>query len=364
MSVRKTKEEFIIQSVKLFGKKYDYSQLNYVNNNTKVNLICPIHGAFYVRPNDHLSKKVGCNKCNNASISKSNNVKKNIIERFNIIHNFKYDYSYSEYSRTDSKIKIICPTHGEFLQSPHHHLNGVGCQKCGNVYKKTTEEFIKESKNIHGEKYDYSLVEYKNNRTKVEVICPKHGVFQITPNSHLSKKSGCRECNKGQLEDFLIKSKKIHGDRYDYSQVKYNGNHKTKINIICKNHGSFRQLPVNHMNGIGCPICKLSKGELRIKNYLDENKIKYVRQKKFRECKDKRMLPFDFYLPSENICIEFDGEQHFAIINYYGGTTNFEEIKKRDNIKNYFCEKSGITLIRLNKTNIDKIDELLPTSKI
>lgn len=118
------------------------------------------------------------------------------------------------------------------------------------------------------------------------------------------------------------------------------------------------------MNGIGCPICKLSKGELRIKNYLDENKIKYVRQKKFRECKDKRMLPFDFYLPSENICIEFDGEQHFAIINYYGGTTNFEEIKKRDNIKNYFCEKSGITLIRLNKTNVDKIDELLPTSKI
>lgn len=361
MSVRKTKEEFIIQSVKLFGEKYDYSQLEYINNNTKVKLICPIHGAFYVRPNDHFSKKVACNKCSNAGISKSKNVEKKIVERFNKVHNDKYYYDLMVYNGTDIKIVIICPVHGEFTQTPHHHLTGAGCQKCGNVYKKTTEEFIEESKTIHEEKYDYTLTEYKNNRTKVKIICPKHGVFQVTPNSHLSKKTGCRECNKGQIEDFLVKSKKIHGDRYDYSHVKYNGNHKTKISIICKIHGPFRQLPVNHMNGNGCPICKLSKGELYIKNYLDENKIKYVRQKKFKDCKDKKMLPFDFYLPNENICIEFDGEQHFEPINYYGGITNFNEIKKRDNIKNFFCEKNGIRLIRLNKTNIDKIYEIKQT---
>lgn len=359
MSVRKTKEDFINQSVKIFGEKYNYSHLEYINNNTKVKLICPIHGDFYVRPNDHLSKKVACNKCSNASISKSKNVAKTIVERFNKVHNKKYDYSLMNYTGTDNKITIICPVHGEFTQTPHHHLTGTGCQKCGNVYKKTTEEFIQESKSIHGEKYDYSLSEYKNNRTKVKIICSKHGVFQVTPNSHLSKKVGCNECNKGQFEEFLLKSEKVHGDKYDYSQVKYNGNHRTKINILCKKHGLFRQLPSNHMKGNGCPICKLSKGELHIKNYLDENKIKYIRQKKFRGCKDKKMLPFDFYLPNENICIEFDGEQHFRPINYYGGTTNFEEIRRRDIIKNSYCEKNNIKLIRLDKTTVVDIDKLL-----
>jgi very-short-patch-repair endonuclease len=364
MSKRKTKEEFIIESIKIYGEKYDYSQLEYINNNTKVKLICPIHGAFYVRPNDHFNKKVSCNKCSNASISKSKNVAKRIVKRFNEVHNNKYDYSLMNYTKTDNKIIIICPIHGEFLQTPHHHLTGVGCQKCGNVYKKTTEEFIQESKNIHGENYDYSLSVYKNNRTKVKVICSKHGIFEVRPNDHLNKESGCNECNKGQFEDFLVRAKKTHGYRYDYSQVNYKGNHNHKINIICKIHGVFKQTPINHMNGCGCPTCKLSKGELQIKNYLDENKIKYVRQKKFKDCKDKRKLPFDFYLPNHNICIEFDGEQHFKPINYYGGITNFDEIKRRDIIKNSYCENKNITLIRLDKSNVSEIDKILLTNKV
>ena len=359
MSRRKTNEEFINESKTIHSERYDYSQLNYISNHKKVKLICPIHGVFEVRPNDHLSKKVGCNKCNNTSITKSKNVGKKIVDRFNKIHNNKYNYSLMNYIVTDNKIKIICPIHGEFQQSPHHHLIGAGCQKCGNVYKKTTEEFVKESKNIHGDKYDYSLCRYENNRTKVKIICPKHGTFQVTPNCHLSKMVGCKDCNKGQFEDFLAHSKKIHGDKYDYLQVKYIGNHRNKIKILCKVHGLFKQTPANHIKGNGCPICKLSKGELEIKHFLERNQIKYVREKKFKNCKDKRLLPFDFYLPKENLCIEFDGEQHFKPINYFGGITNYEEIKKRDLIKNEFCEKNNIKLIRLDKTNLNDINEIL-----
>jgi hypothetical protein len=358
MSKRKTKEEFIEQSIAIYGEKYNYSQIEYINNNTKVKIICPIHGDFYVRPNDHFSKKVGCNKCSNASITKSKNVEKTIIERFNKVHNNKYDYSLMDYSGTDNKIKIICPIHDKFLQSPHHHLSGAGCQKCGNVYKKTTQDFINESKKIHGDKYDYSMVDYKNNRTKINIICSKHGVFQVRPNDHLSKKSGCKKCIGYSEEEFINYANKIHKNRYDYSSIKIQ-NVKIKIEIICPVHGIFYQTIHNHLYGCGCPICKLSKGELQIKTYLDENKIKYIREKKFKGCKDKRMLPFDFYLPKQNICIEFDGEQHFKPINYFGGITNFEHIKNRDKIKNDFCIKNNIKLIRLTKENFHEIEKLL-----
>jgi len=303
MSKRKTTEEFIKDSIKIHDNKYDYSLVEYVSNGSKVEIICPIHGIFEIRPNDHLSKKVGCNKCNNASISKSNNVKKNIIERFNIIHNFKYDYSYSEYSRTDSKIKIICPTHGEFLQSPHHHLNGVGCQKCGNVYKPTTEEFIEQSLKIHGNSYDYSKVKYKNNTTKVEIICLIHGMFEVRPNDHLNKKSGC-------------------------------------------------------------PICKLSKGEILIKQFLEDNEIEYIREKTFNECVFEKKLRFDFFIPTQNMCIEYDGEQHYNSLECFGGDELFEITKKRDKIKNDFCVNNKINLIRIPYFEYDNIFTILSDTLI
>jgi hypothetical protein len=298
MSKKKTNEQFIKESKKIHGEIYDYSRLNYLNNSTKVELICPSHGVFYIRPNDHLSKKVGCNKCYNAGISKKNNLGEIIIEKFKKRHNGKYDYSLIDYQGTDKKIQIICPTHGIFQQTPHHHLSGVGCQKCGNVYKPTTEEFIEQSIKIHKNKYDYSKVIYKNNSTKIYIICSIHGVFEIRPNDHLNKKSGC-------------------------------------------------------------PICKSSKGELMVKEFLDNNGIKYVREKKFKDCKYKKILSFDFYLPTKNICIEFDGEQHFNSISCFGGVDSFEKTKIRDKIKNNFCDDSNIKLIRVTKENLHELDKLL-----
>lgn len=298
MSKKKTKEQFINDSVKIHSKKYDYSLVEYLGNGIKVKIICPIHGIFEIRPNDHLSKKVGCNKCNNASISKSKNISKSIVERFNLIHHNKYDYSLMEYIGTDEKIKIICPIHGEFQQSPHHHLTGVGCQKCGNVYKPTTEEFIKLSIKLHGNKYDYSKVKYINNQTKIDIVCSTHGTFQVRPNDHLNKKSGC-------------------------------------------------------------PICKSSKGEIIIKNFLDNNKFVYVREKTFDGCVNKSNLRFDFYLPEKNICIEYDGEQHFKSLECFGGEESFRRTKKRDKLKNKFCVENNIRLIRISYLDYDNIYKLL-----
>lgn len=287
MSRKKTVEEFILESKQINGEKYDYSKAIYINNHHKIIIGCPIHGYFEIRPNDHLSKKIGCNKCNNAGISKSKNVSNNIIERFNKKHNHKYDYSLVQYKGFDTKIKIICNIHGIFEQTPHHHLNGSGCSQCSKNKKLTTNEFIIKSQKIYNNNYDYSLVVYKNSNTKVKIICKQHGIFETRPNDHLNKHSGC-------------------------------------------------------------PICRESKGEYIIRKFLEENNINFIQQKRFKDCKDKKTLPFDFYLYEKNICIEYDGEQHYIDKPTFGGPNRFQEIKRKDEIKNMFCKKYNIHLIRLS----------------
>lgn len=346
MSKKKTIKEFIEQSKDVHGDKYGYSLTEYVNTATKVKLECPEHGVFEVRPNDHLSKGVGCNKCNNAGISKKKNAKDRVLTRFIEAHGDKYDYSLMDYQGADTKTTIICPEHGEFEVTPRHHYNGIGCPACVGLRPYTTKTFIDKAKEIHGNKYDYNLVDYKNTATKVKLICPEHGEFQVRPNDHLSKKVGCRLCLSYSMVDFIEKSNKIHDDRYDYSLVKIKSNYR-KIKIICNKHGEFEQCLMNHLNGCGCPICNLSKGELSVKKYLEESNVEYIREKTFDGCEDKKHLRFDFYLPDHNICIEYDGIQHYEPSDFYGGERGFEQTKQRDKIKTQYCEDNNIRLIRI-----------------
>ena len=190
----------------------------------------------------------------------------------------------TNYINSKTKVKIICPIHGIFEQVSFNHLNGSGCPKCQGR-NKTTKEFIKESKNIHGYKYNYSLTNYINSKTKVKIICPGHGVFE--------------------------------------------------------------QLPYDHIQMQGCPKCKSSKGEMIIEKILQDSNIVYEFQKKFKNCKNKRMLPFDFYLPKYNLCIEYDGEQHFKPIKFFGGEKGFKQRQKNDKIKTQYCKNNNIELLRI-----------------
>jgi very-short-patch-repair endonuclease len=212
--------------------------------------------------------------------------------------------------------------------------------------RKTTEKFIQECQKIH-KKYDYSLVEYVTNKTPVKIICNIHGVFSQIPSHHL-KGSGCPKCANDvkSIEFFIEKSKLIHGNYYDYSKVEFK-NTNNKVIIVCPKHGDFSQQPKHHYNGAGCPYCKQSKGERDIIKYLKENNIKFISQKRFNDCRDKKPLPFDFYLPELNICIEFDGEQHFKSKSVFGGDKEFENRVRRDVIKTNYCDKTGIKLIRI-----------------
>lgn len=179
------------------------------------------------------------------------------IEKAKKMHGNKYDYSKSVYVKANNKICIICPEHGEFWQSPSEHARGCGCPKCCGNEKLTKEQFILKARNMHGWKYDYSKVEYSNNKTKVCIICPEHGEFWQTPHSHLHGK-GCPNCckrnKKYTTNEFIAKAKEIHGNKYDYSKIEYI-DAKTKVCIICPEHGEFWQTPASHLDGKGCEKC-------------------------------------------------------------------------------------------------------------
>ena len=269
------------------------------------------------------------------------------VEKASKVHGDKYDYSLVEYKNALTKVKIFCSEHGIFEQKPGNHLFGQGCSKCSNNIKPNIKEFIKKAKKIHGNKYDYSLVEYQNNHTKIKIICLKHGIFEQTPKKHITRKQGCSKCvglRRLSTEEFIKKAMEIHGNKYDYSKVEYK-NSKIKIKILCPKHGEFLQTPNDHFSGYGCPVCNYSKGEIKLSLLFKENKINFTPQKKFEGCKNKNKLPFDFYLNNYNTCIEFHGIQHFKQIDYFGDKKKFIENCKRDKIKEEYCKKNNIPLI-------------------
>lgn len=223
----------------------------------------------------------------------------------------------------------------------------------------TKEEWIKKATSVHGDKYDYSLFVDPTYRKKVDIICAKHGVFKQVLGNHIDGELGCPHCgNRAKLttQSFIEKAKKIHGDKYDYSQSIYLGN-KSKVEIICAKHGIFKQIATRHLTGDGCPSCCESKGERSIRNFLLRKSIMFEPQKKFKECKNKKQLPFDFYLPKQNILIEFDGQQHFG--KSKGMKFNYEYIKLTDSIKNKFAKEFGFNLIRIPYTKINNIESIL-----
>ena len=327
MGRRLTTNDFTKRAKQIHGDKYDYSKVNYVNNKTKVKIICPKHGEFWQHPYNHFAGN-GCPKCKAETLGdlrRSN--KDEFIEKAKKVHGDAYNYDKVNYIKSSEKVCIICPEHGEFWQRPGDHLSGKGCPKCIGR-NKTTEEFIEQAKKVHGGRYSYNKVEYNGACVKVCIICPEHGEFWQTPDSHL-RGSGCPKCadehrndnKKLNTGDFVKRAKEIHGNKYDYSKVNYDGA-DTKVCIICPEHGEFWQTPYKHVNiKQGCPKCAVYKRfEGRRENgTFNTSKIQdelYLRLKEEfgeedakREYQDNVRYPFhcDFYIKSLDLFIELNG---------------------------------------------------------
>lgn len=190
------------------------------------------------------------------------------IDESREVHGDRYDYSKAACRGVDTKTTIICSDHGPFEQTPYKHIKRrQGCPNCGGTKHDTTDSFITKAQKKHGDRYDYSRVDYVKQDIPVVIGCPTHGFLKQRPNNHLNR--GCPKCGKAKQggpkatrvinagKRFIAKAQKTHGDLYDYSKSIYTGSDR-HLEIICPVHGSFKQTPDNHYQS-GCPACGIEK---------------------------------------------------------------------------------------------------------
>ena len=265
----------------------------------------------------------------------------------------KYDYSLVEYKGALKKVKIIYDGI-VFEQTAVQHLQGLSPEK-----NLTKDNFIRKAKIKHGDKYDYSQVRFKDGNSAVMIGF--QGIYYLQkPYHHLS--GNCPEninlAVKKTTKQFIIEANSVHDFKYNYDKCDYIKN-QVKVTITCTLHGDFEQRPLSHLQGNGCPHCSESRGEKEIAKFLDKYDIFYERQKKFHDCRNIFELPFDFYVPSIRTCIEFDGKQHYFPVEHFGGLKAYECLKVNDKIKEDYCEDNYINLIRIRYDQFDDIYQIL-----
>lgn len=232
------------------------------------------------------------------------------VRRATEIHKGKYDYGRSFYETGSSMIEIGCPVHGVFRQKASDHLAGRQCPFCARRYNRLFGKFNKTT------------------------------------------------------EDFIRDARVVHGDLWDYSESVWNGSNKP-LKIRCREHGIFEQTPNHHVSGkCGCPVCKKSKGERNIERYLQERNISYLPQKKYGSCRNEHVLPFDFalMLDKEIVLVEYHGRQHYEEVPGFWARNEFEGLaatQKRDRIKRDWAERHGIRLCVIPYWDHDRIPVIL-----
>ncbi|MHA1372307.1 MAG: hypothetical protein ACTSRA_21620 [Promethearchaeota archaeon] len=249
-----TTKEFIKKAKAIHKDKYDYSETTYINSRTKVVFSCKIHGKVTQLPRAHLNS-CGCPDCATNKMTTEG-----FIKKAKAIHDCVYHYEKVIYTTASNKVIIICSKHGEFEQRASAHLDGQGCPKCALLspkrYKKDLNHFIKLSKQIHDNEYDYSKTVYLSTNKKVIIICPIHGEFKQRASAHTSGQK-CPKCSISKpitTKEFIKRAKSAHGEKYNYSKTNY-VNANIKVIISCPDHGQFKQKPSAHSFGQGCPKC-------------------------------------------------------------------------------------------------------------
>ena len=248
--------------------------------------------------------------------------------------------------------------------SPSNFFSGKRCPKCAGNLKKDTASYVKEVEYLDK---NYKVVgEYKNNQEKVKMFHIECGnTFDIAP-ANFSQGNRCPVCFGMTKKDTISYTKEVEELTKDYKvlgEYKNSFNKIKMLHIECGNY--FKMNPHDFLRGRRCPHCRQSYGETSVANFLKNNSIEYEFQKRFKDCKDKRALPFDFYIPALNSCIEFDGIQHFEPIDYFGGEKAFKEVRRRDGIKTKYCKEKGIKLLRIryDEDVEEKLNSILKKSK-
>lgn len=361
MGKRITKDEYISKlknvkpTIRLIGE--------YINSTTKTECECLVCGYHWMAHPNLLLRGYGCPKCA-GKLKKSQ--EQYVKELYTVNPNLKV---IDTYINAKTKIKHQCNICGyEWLLAPLHSLQGKGCPKCSKVYHRTPQEYKDEVNHINPT--IKVLGDYKNNRTKINHQCLICGYIWDADPSHILQGGGCPKCaikrnSDAQRMTHLEYLHRLNNQNIQVTPLEHYVNNVTNILHKCNKCGyEWKVRPANILSGYGCPHCSMSKGEIIISDYLKLHNITFNEQYCFDDCKIKRVMPFDFYLPNYNMCIEYDGEHHFKPIRFGGmsidkAKSKLETQKQRDLIKDKYCQDNNIKLLRIPYWDFNNIELIL-----
>lgn len=355
---RVTSQRFLKRCHAIFGDAYTYDAVTFETVSDVVTVTCKKHGDFS-RAVSHLLEGRGCPQCaRERVVAKPRKTPSyDVVERFVSVHGDRYDYSLVNFVAYDVPVDVICRKHGVFPILPINHWKGAHCRKCaretaGEKNRLGDSEWLEKFRAVHGDRYDYPSVQRIHSEKRIDVVCKEHGVFSVLVRNHYYGKHGCPDCSDygpDSQQSVLRKFLRIHGDRYDYSEVDYRGT-KDKVTIICKSHGRFLQAPDSHIQGAGCPKCgiesrlalpsrSVSKAELEIQQYV--NSLGFDTEHGYLPQSDSKWT-FDVILPDQKLAIEYNGVYWHSYPRAHRG----QHYHKRKN-----AEANGYRLITIWEDN-------------
>ena len=354
MTRKKTHEKYVEE---LKVKNPDIEVVDkYVNNKTKIMHHCLIHDIYWKTTPERVLNGAKCPQCKKETLRllKAKTHEEYVKEVANINSNIEV---LGIYINAKTPIKHHCLKHNIYWDAiPDNILKGMGCVECGKekysaVLRKTHDQYVKEVKKINP---DIIVLDYYiNNFTPILHKCRKHNIVWMTSPAVILRGGGCVECGKEKLRNCHIKSHDTYVEELSKTNSnivvleEYKGTNTSILHKCLIDGYEWMAQPANILHGYGCPVCNISHGERNTQKWLEKHQIKYIPQKTYDDCKDKKVLPFDFYLPDYNVCIEYQGEQHYRPVEYFGGEKQFEIQQKHDQIKRNYCKHNNIKLLEI-----------------
>lgn len=341
---------------------------NYKNNNTKLKMICKC-GNYFEKSFKVMnrSNNFKCNECVKKEQIKNQTTSYEVVKQKVESKGYELLTTKEEYVNVSVKNKLKCPQGHVYEQILLDLFKGHGCKKCASEINANKYRFKYDDVKLFIENLGFKLLskEYKNNDSPLKVKCNNCNHIFYPTLHNLKSGSGCPNCyskNRGKSNIIPYEERLNYVKKYNYKLLtpkeKYiDGEHKVKLKCP-KGHVYHARLHDFYI-GNRCPICKESKGERKIEKYFKNNNINYIKQYKFEDCKFKRQLPFDFYLPKYNLLIEYDGKQHFILSNHFGGYEGFIDTKIRDTIKDIYCKNNNIELLRIPYYEFNNIENII-----
>lgn len=363
-----TTEQFVAAARERHGDVYDYSAVKVVRRmKSPVTIFCPNHGPFLQTFANHL--RGGCSKCSyeirgrrRACLSAER-----FVSKARTVHGTRYSYDHVVYSGSQTAVTITCERHGDFQQAPTNHLGGAGCSACAMEARTATfttvKDFLLLSRRLHGDRYEYHHVSLRNTTSEVTVTCRVHGDFSQVARQHAVLGQGCPSCRIDATKMTAARFIEDVRGRYDiafgYAELPEHVTARSRIWVVCPYHGRFQVSSAAHRRGAaGCPACGRtgSRFEREIARLIARYGIGYEREWTHPTLKDRNVLRFDFALPSQRVLIEYDGAFHFRTVMFPGelqeaGDLRLAETKRRDRIKTDWARTNGWRLVRISSPN-------------